>query len=156
MNTITLIGRAGRDPEVRYFESGSMVANLSLAVNAFKRDEDPDWFNLTIWGKQAQVAADYVRKGQQIAVTGRMTTEKWTDKGTGEERSKPIVVVDRIELLGSKRDAEQGDSWAGADATPAPAPAPAQRPAAAAPATRQAPARPAPTPTPISDEEIPF
>ena len=146
MNTITLIGRAGRDPEVRYFESGSMVANLSLAVNAFKRDEDPDWFNLTIWGKQAQVAADYVRKGQQIAVTGRMTTEKWTDKGTGEERSKPIVVVDRIELLGSKRDAEQATDTA-------PAPAPAQRPAATAPATRQA---PAPTPTPISDEEIPF
>ena len=59
MNCITLVGRAGRDPEVRYFESGTMVANLTLAVNR-RKDEDPDWFNLEIWGKQAQVAADYV------------------------------------------------------------------------------------------------
>ena len=103
MNQITLIGRAGRDPEARYFESGTMVANLTLAVNAFKRDDPPEWFNLEIWGKQAQVAADYVRKGSQIAVTGRVKTEKWTDK-TGQERSKPVVVVDRLELLGSKRD----------------------------------------------------
>lgn len=104
MNNITLIGRAGRDPEVRYFESGTMVANLTLAVNAFKRDDPPEWFNLEIWGKTAQVAADYVRKGGQIAVTGRMKTEKWTDKNTGQERSKPVVVVNSLELLGSKRD----------------------------------------------------
>ena len=104
MNQITLIGRAGRDPEARYFESGTMVANLTLAVNAFKRDDPPEWFNLEIWGKQAQVAADYVRKGSQIAVTGRVKTERWTDKTTGQERSKPVVVVDRLELLGSKRD----------------------------------------------------
>lgn len=103
MNQITLIGRAGRDPEARYFESGTMVANLTLAVSAFKRDDPPEWFNLEIWGKQAQVAADYVRKGSQIAVTGRIKTEKWTDR-TGQERSKPVVVVDRLELLGSKRD----------------------------------------------------
>ena len=104
MNNITLIGRAGRDPEVRYFESGSNVANLTLAVNAFKRDDPPEWFNLEIWGKQAQVAADYVRKGTQIAVTGRIKTEKWTDRTTGQERSKPVVVVNNLELLGSKRD----------------------------------------------------
>ena len=104
MNQITLIGRAGRDPEVRYFESGSNVANLTLAVNAFKRDDPPEWFNLEIWGKTAQIAADYVRKGSQIAVTGRIRTERWTDKATGQERSKPVVVVDRLELLGSKRD----------------------------------------------------
>ncbi len=61
VNSITLVGRAGRDPEVRYFESGSMVANLTLAVNRRSRDDEPDWFNLEIWGKQAQVAADYVR-----------------------------------------------------------------------------------------------
>ena len=105
MNVINLVGRAGRDPEVRYFESGTMVANFSLAVNTYKRDEEPDWFNLVIWGKQAQVAADYVQKGNQIAVSGRMTSEKWTDRNTGEPRSKPVVVVDRITLLGSKNDA---------------------------------------------------
>jgi len=63
VNSITLVGRAGRDPEVRYFESGSMVANLTMAVNRRSNNDEPDWFNLEIWGKQAQVAADYVRKG---------------------------------------------------------------------------------------------
>ena len=127
MNNITLVGRAGRDPEVRYFESGTMVANFTLAVNAYKKDEAPDWFNLTIWGKQAQVAADYVHKGSQIAVSGRMTSEKWTDRTTGEEKSKPVVVVERITLLGSKNDS--ADSG-GEQAAPAPAPAPAAASAA--------------------------
>jgi single-strand DNA-binding protein len=104
MNTISLVGNAGRDPEVRYFESGTVVANLSMAVRGMSRDDEPDWFNLQIWGKTAQVAADYVRKGSLIGITGRMTSEKWTDRNTGEERSKPIVKVDRLELLGPKRD----------------------------------------------------
>ena len=104
MNQITLVGRAGRDPEVRYFESGTMVANLTLAVNAFKRDDPPEWFNLEIWGKQAQVAVDYVRKGALIGVIGRIRMDKWTDRQTGQERMKPVVSVERLELLGSKRD----------------------------------------------------
>ena len=105
MNSIQLVGRAGRDPEVRYFESGTMVANLSLAVRGQKKDEI-EWFNLAIWGKTAQIAADYVKKGSLIGVIGKVTTEKWTDKSSGEERSKPVVVVDRLELLGSKADNE--------------------------------------------------
>ena len=137
MNVITLVGRAGRDPEVRYFESGTMVANLTLAVNAFKKDEDPDWFNLVIWGRQAQVAADYVKKGVLISVTGRSTTEKWTDRTTGEQRSKPIVNVERITLLGTKPALADGQPRQAAPAQPA-----------------------APQPTwgggPVSDEEAPF
>ena len=129
MNNITLVGRAGRDPEIRYFESGTMVANLTLAVSSYKRDESPDWFNLTIWGKQAQIAADYVKKGVQIAVSGRMTSERWTDRTTGEERSKPVVVVERITLLSSKRDSEGDDQPRQA----APAPVQATPAAAAAP-----------------------
>ena len=70
VNSVTLVGRAGRDPEVRYFESGSMVANLTIAVNRRNRDSEPDWFNLEIWGKQAQVAADYVKRGSLIGITG--------------------------------------------------------------------------------------
>lgn len=104
MNVITLVGRAGRDPEVKYFESGTMVANLSLAVNGRTRDADAEWFNLEIWGKQAHVAADYVRKGSLIGVYGSVKTEKWTDRATGEERKKMVVTVDRLQLLGSKRD----------------------------------------------------
>ena len=103
----TLVGRAGRDPEVRYFESGSMVANLTLAVNRRSSGDEPDWFNLEIWGKQAQVAADYVRKGSLVGIIGSFKLDRWTDRNSGEERSKPVIRVDRLELLGSKRD---GDS----------------------------------------------
>lgn len=163
MNVITLVGRAGRDPEIRYFQSGTMVANLSMAVDAYKKDDEPDWFNLEIWGKQAQVAADYVRKGKQIAVSGRSSTEKWTDKATGEQRSKPVVIVERITLLGSKNDGQDGSQ-----AAAAPAPTPQARPATsawagAAPAAVPAPqARPStPTSPPVwgnvaDDSDAPF
>ena len=104
INSINLVGRAGRDPEVRYFESGSIVANLTLAVNRRSRNEEPDWFNLEIWGKQAQVAADYVKKGSLIGITGSFKLDQWKDKTTGENKSKPVVRVDRLELLGSKKD----------------------------------------------------
>ncbi len=105
-NRVALVGRAGRDPEVRYFESGSMVANLTLAVNRRSRDDEPDWFNLEIWGNQAQVAADYVRKGSLLGITGSFKLDRWIDRSSGEERSKPVINVDRLELLGGKREAE--------------------------------------------------
>ena len=108
VNSVTLVGRAGRDPEDRYFESGSMVANLTMAVNRRSNGDEPDWFNLEIWGKQAQVAADYVRKGSLLGIIGSFKLDRWTDRATGEERSKPVIRVDRLELLGSKRDAEAG------------------------------------------------
>ena len=106
INSVTLVGRAGRDPEVRYFESGSVVANLTLAVNRRGRNDEPDWFNIEIWGKQAQVAADYVKKGSLLGITGSYKVDTWIDKNTGEPRSKPVIRVDRLELLGSKRDSE--------------------------------------------------
>ncbi|KGG13653.1 MULTISPECIES: single-stranded DNA-binding protein [Prochlorococcus] len=106
VNSVSLVGRAGRDPEVRYFESGSIVANLTLAVNRRSKQDEPDWFNLEIWGKQAQVAADYVKKGSLIGITGSFKLDQWKDKNTGEERQKPVVRVDRLELLGTRRDDE--------------------------------------------------
>ena len=106
VNIVHLVGRAGGDPEVRFFESGSTVANLSLAVNRIRRDDGPDWFNLAIWGKQAQVAADYVRKGSLLGITGSLQMETWTDRASGEERSKAVIRVTRLDLLGSRRDAE--------------------------------------------------
>ena len=109
INSVTLVGRAGRDPEVRYFESGTVVANLTIAVNRKNRDDEPDWFNLEIWGKQAQVAADYVKKGSLIGITGSFKLDSWKDRNTGEERRKPVVRVDRLELLGSKRDSENSN-----------------------------------------------
>ncbi len=147
LNTITLVGRAGRDPETRFFEGGTVVTNLTLAVNRPSRDEEPDWFNLEIWGKQAQVAADYVRKGSLIGVVGRMTSEQWTDRNTGEQRSKPVVKVERLVLLNSKTDnaaAGQSSGASGPDvdkvATP---PTSTTRPQGW-------------SGTPISDEQVPF
>ena len=109
INSVNLVGRAGRDPEVRYFESGTVVANLTMAVNRRNREDEPDWFNLEIWGKQAQVAADYVKKGSLIGVTGSFKMDSWKDRNTGEDRNKPVVRVDRLELLGSKRDSENSN-----------------------------------------------
>ena len=145
LNCISLVGRAGRDPELRFFESGSAVANLTLAVNkaSSNRDEEPDWFNVEIWGKQAQVAADYVRKGSLIGVVGRMTSEQWTDRSTGEKRSKSLVKVERLVLLGSKADNAAAQSVA-------------PLPAAALPATATTPGHQSWTGAPISGEEVPF
>tara|TARA_B100000214_G_C23595344_1_gene458208 strand:- start:62 stop:451 length:390 start_codon:yes stop_codon:yes gene_type:complete len=109
INSVTLVGRAGRDPEVKYFESGTVVANLTMAVNRRNKNDEPDWFNLEIWGKQAQVAADYVKKGSLIGITGSFKLDSWKDRNTGESRNKPVVRVDRLELLGSKRDSESGN-----------------------------------------------
>jgi single-strand DNA-binding protein len=109
LNVVTLVGRVGGDPDVKYFESGSVKCRLTLAVNRPTRNSDqPDWFNLELWGKQADVAANYVRKGSLIGVKGALKLDTWTDKNTGANRSSPIILVDRIQLLGSKRDSEGG------------------------------------------------
>ena len=106
INTINLVGRAGREPDVRYFESGSTVANFTLAVNRISRDDEPDWFNLEIWGKQAQIAADYVKKGSLIGITGSFKIDSWKDKNTGEDRFRPVVRVDRLNLLSSRKETD--------------------------------------------------
>jgi single-strand DNA-binding protein len=142
MNSISLVGHAGRDPETRYFESGTNVCNLTLAVNRRKKDEEPDWFNLEIWGKTAEVATNYVRKGSLIGVTGSIHQEKWTDRASGEEKSKWVVRVDKLNLLGSKRD--NGDDGL----APAAAPARRQAPAGQPPAWDSSPAQ--------EDDDIPF
>jgi single-strand DNA-binding protein len=116
-NRVVLVGRAGKDPEARYFESGAMVANFTLAVNRRSRDDKPDWFPLEIWGQQAQVAADYVRKGSLLGITGSFKLDRWTDRSSGEERTKPVISVDRLDLLGSKRDAEGGAGGVGYSAS---------------------------------------
>ncbi|MDF5715998.1 MAG: single-stranded DNA-binding protein [Rhizonema sp. NSF051] len=107
INVVTLIGRVGNDPDMKYFESGSIKCRLTLAVNRRSRDgEQTDWFNLEIWGKTAQVAGDYVKKGKQIAVKGSLKFDTWSDRTTGANRSSPVILVDQLELLGSKRDTD--------------------------------------------------
>ena len=109
INTINLVGRAGREPDVRYFESGSTVANFTLAVNRISRNDEPDWFNLEIWGKQAQIAADYVKKGSLVGITGSFKIDSWKDKNTGEDRFKPVVRVDRLNLLSSRKETDNSN-----------------------------------------------
>jgi single-strand DNA-binding protein len=116
LNVVTLVGRVGQNPEPRYFESGSVVCNLTLAVDRRSRNSDePDWFNLEIWGKTAEIAANYVRKGSLIGVTGVLKFEYWQDRTTGANRSKPVIRVERLDLLGSKRDADASQVGGGHD-----------------------------------------
>jgi single-strand DNA-binding protein len=116
LNSVILVGRVGGDPDVKYFESGSVKCNLTLAVNRQSRNnEQPDWFNLELWGKQAEVAANYVHKGRLIGVTGSLKFEYWKDRNTGSDRSKPVIRVERLELLGSKRDSEADMGGGGYD-----------------------------------------
>ena len=104
LNTIHLVGRAGRDPDVKYFESGKVVSNFTLAVNRLSRDSDPDWFDVEVWDRTAQVAADYVSKGSLVGITGTLRFDHWTDRNTGTPRSKPVIRVNQLDLLGGKRD----------------------------------------------------
>lgn len=104
LNMITLVGRAGRDPDIKYFESGKVVCNINLAVDRPTRSDEPDWFRLEIWDKTAQIAADYVKKGSLIGVVGSLKFDSWTDRNTGAPRTSPVIRVDRLRLLGSKRD----------------------------------------------------
>ncbi len=107
LNLVNLVGRVGTNPDIKYFDSGSVVCKLTLAVNRRTRNSDqPDWFNLEMWGKTAEVAGNYVRKGSLIGIQGALKIETWTDRNTGKERSKPVIRVDRLDLLGSKRDVD--------------------------------------------------
>ena len=108
MNTATVIGRAGQDAEIRYFESGKVKTTFSLAVNRWdskSKDNVTDWFNIEVWDKQAEFAGEYVKKGREVAVDGRISISKWTDQ-TGEEKERFLVIANDIRLLGSRRDVE--------------------------------------------------
>jgi len=112
MNNASLVGRAGRDAEARYLENGKIVTNFTIAVNRRKRDAEPLWVKVEIWGKPAQVAADYVKKGGLIGVSGEIDLDVWTDRTTGEERKQLKLVANDLRLLGSKSDnqGQQGGS----------------------------------------------
>lgn len=167
INVVVLVGNAGRDPELRFFESGSCVCEFTLAINRPPRDgqnPEPLWVSCKAWGKTAQVAGDYVRKGSKVAIVGRLEIEKWTDRSSGEVRSKTLVVIDRLELCGSRAS---GDAYAGASPMATVAgtnPGPSRGPS---PGSAQPPPTAAggwggdwsTTPaggTPLSDEEVPF
>ena len=116
LNVVTLVGRVGSDPDMKYFESGSVKCRLTLAVRRQARNSDePDWFTLEIWGKTAQIAGNYVRKGSLIGVKGALKFDTWSDRNTGANRSSPIIQVDRLDLLGSKQDTNTSFGSSGDD-----------------------------------------
>lgn len=107
LNVVTLVGRVGGDPDVKYFESGKVVCNLTLAVRRrTRKNDEPDWFALEIWDKTAEIAANYVRRGSLIGVKGSLKFDYWQDRATGANRSKPVIRVDQLDLLGSKQDGD--------------------------------------------------
>lgn len=104
INHIVLVGRVGKDPEMRYFDSGTVVTRLTLAVNRPVKDRQTDWFDIEIWGKPAEIAGEYVKKGSLIGIEGKVRWDSWNSKETGELNIKPMVIADNIRLLGSKKD----------------------------------------------------
>lgn len=115
LNLVNLVGRAGGDPEVKYLDSGTVLVKLTMAVNRqTKRDEQPDWFSLEIWGKTAEIAANYVKKGSLIGIQGSLKIDHFNSR-TGNEVSRPVIRVDRLELLGSRQDNAAPMSYSGAN-----------------------------------------
>ncbi len=105
MATVTLYGRLGKDPEIRFFESGNAVAKFSVGDSTGRRDEPTSWFDCEVWGKGAQVVADYVKKGHRLYVTGRVKTEEFTTK-TGDLRKKQVINVSDFTMVETKAEAQ--------------------------------------------------
>lgn len=112
-NLIMVIGRVGRDPEVRYFENGRAVAKFSIAVNRPVKDkqgnEVTDWFNVDLWGKQAELASELIRKGTLLSVNGACHIDEWTDQQGVKQRSVKIA-ADHFQLLESKTASDERSS----------------------------------------------
>jgi single-strand DNA-binding protein len=101
INSVNIVGRIGQDTDMKYFESGTNKATNSLAV---RRYQETDWFSLEAWGKTAEVMGNYVRKGGLIGVMGELKFEEWNDRNSGELRSKAVIKVNQLDLLGSKQE----------------------------------------------------
>ena len=112
-NRVTLLGNLTRDVEVRNLPSGTSVADVGLAVNDRRKDSSGEWVedttfvDVTLWGRTAEVAGEYLSKGSPILIEGRLKLETWeTD---GQKRSKLKVTCDRMQMLGSKPPKEQAE-----------------------------------------------
>lgn len=119
LNKVMLIGNLTRDPEVKHTAKGTVVADLGLAINRVwyneqnQKQEDTTFVDVTLWGRQAEVAQQYLTKGSPCYVEGRLTLDTWDDKTTGQKRSKLKVVGEMLQLLGSKPGGGAGGSGGG-------------------------------------------
>ena len=145
-NRVIIVGNLTRDVELRYIPSGTAVTDITLAVNErIKRNdqwvEEANFFDVTMWGRTAEVAAEYLSKGSNVLVEGRLRQEKWEQDG--QKRSKVKVICDKMQMLGSKGVGQGGN--------PTSAPAPHQRPQ-----TQQPTAQTQPAQGPPPEDEVPF
>jgi len=108
VNKVILIGNLGKDPETRYMPSGSAVTNLTLATSESWKDkqsgeqqERTEWHKVAMFGRLAEIAAEYLRKGSQVYVEGKLRTRKWQDK-EGKDRWTTEIVADEMHMLGGK------------------------------------------------------
>ncbi len=146
VNKVILMGNCGRDPEVRYLPSGSAVATVTLATSTRRKDkatgemvEETQWHRLNFFDRLAEICGEYVKKGSQIYVEGRLRYGKYTDKD-GIERQTTDITVNEMQLLGSRQGAgaPEGGTSTSNYAKPAPRPAAASAAPAAAPAQKAA------------------
>ena len=118
INKVILIGNLGRDPELRYTQSGQAVANFSLATtDRFSnregdRQERTEWHRVTVWGKTAENCAQYLNKGRSVYVEGRLQTREWEDK-EGQKRRTTEVIAQTVQFLGGRGQGAGGPASAG-------------------------------------------
>jgi single-strand DNA-binding protein len=139
LNSVVLVGRLVRDPELRYTPQGAAVAEVTLASNRrfTKKDgekvEDVIFIDVVAWNRTAEVVAEYAKKGRMLAILGHLIQDRWEDEATGQKRSKIRIQVQSVQLLGGgSKDGETSEAEVPADeptAAPEPPPAP-QKPAA--------------------------
>lgn len=148
-NRVIIVGNLTRDVELRYIPSGTAVTDITLAVNErIKRNDqwvdEANFFDVTMWGRTAEVAAEYLSKGSNVLVEGRLRQEKWEQDG--QKRSKVKVICDKMQMLGSKGGGQGGNSSSASSS-----PAPHQRPQA-----EQQTAQTQPAQGPPPEDEVPF
>ena len=107
INTVTIVGRLTRDSELKFTNSGAAVASMSIAVNRSRKDgdqwvEEPNFFDISLWGKRSESLNQYLTKGTRIAVSGELQQNRWEQDG--QKRSKVLIHANNIQLLGSPQD----------------------------------------------------
>ena len=114
LNKVMLIGNLTRDPEIRYTPKGTAVAELGLAVNRRytadngEKREEVTFVDVTLWGRTAELAGEYLRKGRPVYIEGRLQLDTWDDKQTGQKRSKLRIVGEEMQFLGGRDEGGGG------------------------------------------------
>jgi len=123
VNKVILVGRLGRDPETRYTSGGQAVANFTLATDeTFKdrsgeRQKRTEWHRIVLWGKLAEIAQQYLKKGMLVYIEGRIQTRQWEDKRDGQKRTTTEIVGNVMRMLTSRAEAAAAGATAGAATT---------------------------------------